>query len=117
VLIGPGAPGSLYVAASDGLSGGSSLLSTFSHSPDGGATWTASFPPFQTTFGGGKYLETYLRLALDAQPGTLYSLAFPSVEPPAFVSRDDGATWQALPLPPVAELPLSLAADPHRPTS
>jgi photosystem II stability/assembly factor-like uncharacterized protein len=113
VLIGPGAPGSLYVAASDG--DGNPGVSTFNDSPDGGATWTASFPPFQTTFGGTKYIPTSLSLTLDAQPGTLYSLAFPSVEPPGFVSHDDGATWQILPLPPFAEQPLSLAADPHRP--
>ncbi|HVR11129.1 MAG TPA: hypothetical protein VMW75_24005, partial [Thermoanaerobaculia bacterium] len=116
VLIGPGAPGSLYVAASDGdYAGGGPGISTFNHSPDGGAAWTALFAPFAMTFGGAMYVPTSLRLTLDAQPGTLYSLAFPSVEPPAFVSHDDGATWQILPLPPFAEMPLSLAADPHRP--
>jgi photosystem II stability/assembly factor-like uncharacterized protein len=117
VLIGPGAPGSLYVAAGDGdLSGGAyPSVSTFNHSPDGGATWTTSFPPFQTTFFDTRYFPGYLRLALDPQPGTLYSLAYPSVEPPASVSHDDGATWQALLLPAGGELPLSLAADPHHP--
>jgi len=115
VLIGPGAPGSLYVAASDGDAFYPGI-STFNDSPDGGATWTAFFAPFQMTFAGrGVYVPTSLNLTLDAQPGTLYSLAFPSVEPPAFVSHDDGATWQILPLPPFAEVPLSLAADPHRP--
>jgi photosystem II stability/assembly factor-like uncharacterized protein len=113
-LIGPGAPGSLYVAASDGddFTPG---VSTFNDSPDGGATWTAFFAPFAMTFASDVYVPTSLRLTLDAQPGTLYSLAFPSVEPPAFVSHDDGAGWQILPLPPFAEVPLSLAADPHRP--
>jgi photosystem II stability/assembly factor-like uncharacterized protein len=116
LLIGPGAPGSLYAAASDGdFLGGGPGVSTFNHSTDGGATWTAFFAPFQYTFAGDQYVPTSLRLTLDAQPGTLYSLAFPSVEPPAFVSHDDGATWQVLPLPPFAEVPLSLAADPHRP--
>jgi photosystem II stability/assembly factor-like uncharacterized protein len=117
VLIGPGAPGSLYAAASDGdfVGGAYPGVSTFNHSADGGATWTAFFVPFQMTFAGEKYVPTSLRLTLDAQPATLYSLAFPSVEPPAFVSHDDGATWQVLPLPPFAEVPLSLAADPHRP--
>jgi photosystem II stability/assembly factor-like uncharacterized protein len=118
VLIGPGAPGSLYAAASDGdyIGGAYPGVSTFNHSRDGGATWTAFLAPFQDTFAGrGEYVPTSLRLTLDAQPGTLYSLAFPSVEPPAFVSHDDGVTWQVLPLPPFAEMPLSLAADPHRP--
>jgi photosystem II stability/assembly factor-like uncharacterized protein len=117
VLIGPGAPGSLYVAASDEdfTAGVDPGVSTFNHSPDGGATWTAFFAPFQTTFAGTKYVPTSLSLTLDPQPGTLYSLAFPSVEPPGFVSHDDGATWQILPLPPFAEKPLSLASDPHRP--
>jgi len=117
VLIGPGAPGSLYAAASDGdlIGGAYQGVSTFNHSADGGATWSAFFAPFQMTFAGYEFVPTSLRLTLDAQPGTLYSLAFPSVEPPAFVSHDDGATWQILPLPPFAEMPLSLAADPHRP--
>ena len=114
VLIGPGAPGSLYVAASDGDAFYPGI-STFNDSPDGGATWTAFFAPFAMTFASDVYVPTSLRLTLDAQPGTLYSLAFPSVEPPAFVSHDDGATWQVLPLPPFAEQPLSLAADPHHP--
>lgn len=112
-MIGPGAPGSLYVAESDG--GGGPGVSTFNHSPDGGATWTAFFAPFAMTFAGDVYVPTSLTLTLDAQLGTLYSLAFPSVEPPALVSHDDGATWQVLPLPPFAEQPLSLAADPHHP--
>ncbi len=117
VLIGPGAPGSLYVAASDGdLTGGAYPgVSTFNDSLDGGATWNAFFAPFATTFAGDVYVPTSLRLTLDAQPGTLYSLAFPSVAPPGFVSHDDGASWQILPLPPFAEVPLGLAADPHRP--
>jgi hypothetical protein len=117
VLTGPGAPGSLYVEANDGNSsrGVFPFVSTFNHSLDGGATWATFTAPFAATFGGDRYIPISLRLALDAQPGTLYSLAFPSVQPPAFVSHDDGATWQVLPLPPFAEMPLSLAADPHRP--
>lgn len=118
VLIGPGAAGSLYVAAGDstGAEGGPSPeISTFNHSTDGGTRWTAAVPPFQTTFGGQAFVPFSLRLTLDAQPGTIYSLAYPSVEPPAHVSHDDGATWQVQPLPPFAELPLALAAEPNLP--
>jgi photosystem II stability/assembly factor-like uncharacterized protein len=109
VLFGPGSSQSLYVAAADEAF--PPLLSTFNHSADGGATWTASFPPLQDSFG---LFPSYIRLVLDAQPGTIYSLTSPSTMLPVSFSHDDGASWQALALPPFRELPLALVADPQR---
>ncbi len=110
VLFGPGSPQSLYVAAADEAS--PPRLSIFDHSADGGATWTASFPPVQDS---SNLSPSFIRLVLDAQPGTIYSLTFPSTMLPVSVSHDDGASWQALALPPFPELPLGLVADPQHP--
>jgi hypothetical protein len=110
VMPGPPAAGaeSIYAVQFESSSGDFNGLW---HSADGGVTWSG---PMLVS---GAVAPT---LQLDGQPGVLYATTDAdifNVAPATVVSRDGGATWQALPLPPspLAEIPLALAADPLEP--
>jgi hypothetical protein len=104
VLIGPAAGGSQVYVSADGGPLGTSESSLW-ESPDGGGTWRLLAP-------NGHAIH---RLALDAQPGVLYSINGTRFQPlPTSVSRDDGSTWQLYPTP-TPLFAVTLAADPRRP--
>ena len=100
---GPSGTSSLYVEVGAGF-----LLTSFLHSPDGGASWHSLTPIPE----GGPPQA----LVPDAQPGVLYTYAIPALAP-SFFSQDDGATWQPFSSPssPDTSTLLALAADPLLP--
>jgi photosystem II stability/assembly factor-like uncharacterized protein len=109
VLAGPPAGGNLLYAveSTDGIS--QPPYSGLWESRDGGAGWSPLQPNDQFS----------PQLALDAQPGVLYSFSSALAPFVPTVSRDDGATWEPLPQPtstsPPALQPLALATDPLLP--